>query len=169
MPVDEHREAAGRPGFGFAILTVSDSRDESSDRGGPLIARAVEEAGHVVAVRRIVRDEVEEIGGAAKAALADAAVDVVLVTGGTGVSARDVTPEAIRPLFEKELPGFGELFRVLSHQRIGAAAMLSRAAAGVASGKAIFLLPGSPAALELAMSALVLPELAHLLAQARRR
>ena len=95
-------------------------------------------------------------------------IDVVLVTGGTGLAPRDVTIEAVEPLFDKGIPGFGELFRMLSFAEIGAAAMLSRATAGLASGRAIFLLPGSPAALELALSRLVLPEIAHLLAQARR-
>jgi molybdenum cofactor biosynthesis protein B len=166
--VREHRAEAGAPRFGFAVLTVSDSRDEASDRGGPLLAALVEGEGHAVTSRRLVRDDVDTVSAAAREALADPATDVLLVTGGTGAAPRDVTPEALRPLFDKELPGFGELFRLLSHARVGAAAMLSRATAGVAGGKAIFLLPGSPAALELAVRELVLPEIAHLLAQARR-
>ena len=116
----------------------------------------------------LVPDEGVRIRRAVETALAQPAVDVVLVTGGTGLSPRDVTIEAVFPLFEREIPGFGELFRMLSFAEIGAAAMLSRATAGVVSGRVIFLLPGSPAALDLALSRLVLPELAHLLAQARR-
>ena len=108
------------------------------------------------------------IAAAVDRALAAAGCDVVLVSGGTGVAPRDVTLEAVAPLFDKELPGFGELFRSLSFAEIGAAAMLSRAAAGVARGRAIFLLPGSPAALDLALGRLILPEAAHLLSQARR-
>jgi molybdenum cofactor biosynthesis protein B len=115
-----------------------------------------------------VRDEIAAIREAAEEALEAEGVDVVLFTGGTGVSPRDVTVEAVRPLFEKELPGFGELFRMLSYAEVGSAAMLSRATAGVARRKAIFLLPGSPAAIELAGGKLVLSEAAHLIAQIRR-
>ena len=167
MAVDEHRRAAPNR-LGFAIVTASDSRDASSDRGGPRLAALVAEAGHRDARRALVRDEPAELAAAVAAAIDDPQVDVVLVTGGTGVSPRDVTIDAIAPLFEKELPGFGELFRALSFAEIGSAAMLSRATAGIARGRAIFLLPGSPAALGLAMERLILPEVAHLVAQARR-
>lgn len=168
MVVQGHRSQAGRPVLGFALLTVSDSRNERTDKGGELLAALVAEAGHRLASRALVPDEVEAIRGEVRAALAMPDVDVVLVTGGTGLAPRDVTIEAVTPLFEREIPGFGELFRMLSFAEIGAAAMLSRASAGLNSGRAIFLLPGSPAALELALSRLVLPEIAHLLAQARR-
>jgi molybdenum cofactor biosynthesis protein B len=168
MTVGEHRKEAGRPRLAFVVLTVSDTRSAATDRSGSRLAELVEAAGHGVAGRSIVRDEVEAIRAAARAALDDPAVDVVLTTGGTGVAPRDVTPEAIAPLLERELPGFGERFRALSWERIGAAAMLSRALGGVARGKAVFVLPGAPDALELALRELVLPELAHLLAQARR-
>ncbi len=168
MVVFEHRAEAGKPSLGFALITVSDSRSERTDKGGALLASSVGEAGHRVVSRGLVRDDIGEIRGEVRAALASAEVDVVLVTGGTGLAPRDVTIEAVTPLFEREVPGFGELFRMLSFAEIGAAAMLSRAAAGLVSGRAIFLLPGSPAALELALSRLILPEVAHLLAQARR-
>lgn len=168
MVVLEHRAEAGKPDFGFALLTVSDSRNERTDKGGALLASLVGEAGHRVVRRGRVRDDIGEIRGEVQAALAMPEVDVVLVTGGTGLAVRDVTIEAIEPLFEKCIPGFGELFRMLSFAEIGAAAMLSRATAGLVSGRAVFLLPGSPAALELALSRLILPEVAHLLAQARR-
>lgn len=153
---------------GFALLTVSDSRTAATDSGGARLAELVEVAGHVVVSRRLVRDDSAAISAAVLEALAAPATDVVLVTGGSGVAPRDVTIEAVTPLFDRELPGFGELFRALSFAAIGAAAMLSRATAGVARGKAIFLLPGSPAALELAMERLIVPEIGHLLAQARR-
>jgi molybdenum cofactor biosynthesis protein B len=168
MSVEEHRERAADGAFGFAVVTVSDSRDASSDRGGPLLAELVESAEHRVAGRRLVTDDATAIASVVGELLADPAVDVVLVTGGTGVAPRDVTVEAVRPLLEKELPGFGELFRALSYEEIGAAAILSRATAGVARGKAVFLLPGSPPALDLAATKLILPEIRHLLDQARR-
>ena len=117
---------------------------------------------------RLVADEAEALRAAVEAALAQSAVDVVVVTGGTGLAPRDVTLEAVSPLFDKTIDGFGELFRRLSYDEIGPAAMLSRAAAGITRGRALFLLPGSPAAVRLAMEKLILPELAHLLAQARR-
>ncbi len=152
----------------MALLTVSDTRSERTDRGGERLRSLVEQAGHRVVSQGIVPDEGARIRAAVDTVLEQAAVDVVLVTGGTGLSPRDVTIEAVTPLFEKEIPGFGELFRMLSFAEIGAAAMLSRATAGLVAGRAIFLLPGSPAALDLGLSRLVLPELAHLLAQARR-
>lgn len=168
MVVQEHRREAQESVHGFALLTVSDTRNERTDKGGELLAALVGGAGHRVASRGLVRDDIGEIRAEVKAALALPEVDVVLVTGGTGLAPRDLTVEAVAPLFEKEIPGFGELFRMLSFAEIGAAAMLSRAAAGLVSGRAVFLLPGSPAAVELALSRLVLPEIAHLLAQARR-
>jgi len=166
--VEGHRRAAGVGSAGVAIVTVSDSRDAASDRGGPRLAELVEAGEHRVVDRRLVRDDQSAIHATVRELLEAPDVDVVLVTGGTGVASRDVTLEAVRPLFDRELPGFGELFRALSWESIGAAAMLSRAAAGVSDGRAIFLLPGSPAALDLAMEQLILPELRHLLDQARR-
>jgi molybdenum cofactor biosynthesis protein B len=111
---------------------------------------------------------VAAIRGAIRRMLALPGVDVVVLTGGTGFSPRDVTIDAVRPLLDQEVDGFGELFRALSYQQVGAAAMLSRAAAGLAGDKAVFLLPGSPKAVSLAMEKLILPETAHLLSQARR-
>jgi len=168
VSVDEHRAQAPTR-FGFAVLTVSDSRSDRTDRGGPLLVELVTAPGHHVVWRRIVRDDVQEIRDGVRDAIHPAEVDAVLVTGGTGVARRDSTIEAVRPMLEKELLGFGELFRQLSYQEIGTAAMLSRATAGVVAGRAVFLLPGSPAALALAVERLILPELGHLLAQARRR
>jgi molybdenum cofactor biosynthesis protein B len=167
MSVEEHRaEAPAR--VGYALVTVSDTRDEASDVGGATLAAKVATAGAAVSSRRIVRDEEAAIRHAVREALAEDATDVVLVTGGTGVAPRDITIEALRQLIDKELPGFGELFRMLSYAEVGSAAMLSRAMAGVVDGKALFVLPGSPRAVELALDRLVLPEAAHLLSQARR-
>ncbi len=151
----------------WAVVTVSDSRSPETDAGGSWLVERLGTAGYKTARRSLVRDREIAIRDAVRDALNDAGVDVVLVTGGTGVAPRDVTVEAVRSLLEKEIPGFGEIFRALSYAEIGPAAMLSRATAGVRSGKAVFVLPGAPAALELAMEKLVLPEVAHLLAQAR--
>ncbi len=168
MSVEQHRSAAGAPSFGFAVITASDSRTAREDRSGPLVGELAAAAGHGVVEARLVADEAEALRAAVEAALAQSAVDVVVVTGGTGLAPRDVTLEAVSPLFDKTIDGFGELFRRLSYDEIGPAAMLSRAAAGITRGRALFLLPGSPAAVRLAMEKLILPELAHLLAQARR-
>jgi len=166
--VDQHRAAVeGRPP-GYALVTVSDSRTAADDVTGRRMRELVEAVGSPVVEQTIVRDDVAAIRSAVGALLATDGVDVVVVAGGTGVAPRDVTVEALEPLFDRGLPGFGELFRLLSHRRIGAAAMLSRATAGVASGRALFAVPGSPRAAELALAELILPEAAHLLAQARR-
>jgi molybdenum cofactor biosynthesis protein B len=165
--VDLHRSEAPRA-LGFAVLTVSDTRTTASDRSGPVVRELIVAAGHAVRRAAIVADEPVAIRVEVEACLADPACDAVVLTGGTGVAPRDVTPEAVRPLLDRELSGFGELFRQLSFAAIGPAAMLSRATAGVARGRALFLLPGSPAGAALAMDRLVLPEAGHLVAQARR-
>ncbi len=168
MSVDQHRAAAGNTGFGFMVITASDSRKPGDDLSGALVRERALAAGHRVVESRLVADEATALRAAVETALASPAVDAVVVTGGTGLAPRDVTIEAVAPLFGKTIDGFGELFRRLSWDEIGPAAMLSRATAGVAAGKAVFLLPGSPAAVRLALDRLILPELAHLLAQARR-
>jgi molybdenum cofactor biosynthesis protein B len=126
------------------------------------------EAGHRLVDSTLVRDDVAAIRDAARRLLAAPGVDVLVTTGGTGFSPRDITLDALSPLFDQRIDGFGELFRMLSFQQVGAAAMLSRAAAGLTGTRALFLLPGSPKAVKLAMEALILPEAAHLLGQARR-
>jgi molybdenum cofactor biosynthesis protein B len=168
VSLDEHRAAAASASLGFAALTVSDRRTPESDRSGPLVLERAAAAGHRDAGRRLVPNDAAAIAGALRELLAQDAVDVVVVCGGTGLSPRDLTVESVRPLLERELEGFGELFRALSYEEIGAAAMLSRATAGVVGGRAVFVLPGSPRAAELAMDRLILPEVGHLLAQARR-
>lgn len=126
-----------------------------------MLQQRLERGGHAVVSRGWVRDEAVAIRRAVRAALALRGVDVVLATGGTGVAPRDVTPEAVAPLVSRWLPGFGELFRVLSYREVGSSAWLSRAAAGVARGKLLVILPGSPAAVRLAADRLLVPELAH--------
>ena len=165
MSLEQHR-AEAPAALGFAVVTVSDTRAESTDRGGDYLAAAIENAGHGVARRALVRDEAEAIRAEARAAAGDEAADLVLFTGGTGIAPRDVTPEAVEPLLDRVVPGFGELFRALSYEQIGSAALLSRALAGLASGRVVFVLPGSRGAIELAMEKLILPELGHLAAEA---
>ena len=155
--------------MGCGVITVSDSRTLADDSGGALLCELLQGAGHRVSRREIVRDECAAIQAALTAALGSDDCAAVLLTGGTGVAPRDVTPEAVEPLLERRLPGFGELFRTLSFGEIGAAAMVSRALAGVARGKLVFVLPGSRAAIRLAMEKLILPELGHLAGEAAKR
>ena len=150
------------------VLTVSDTRTPETDTSGRAIRELLEAAGHVVVGHAIVRDEPRDVGERVAAALADERTEVVITTGGTGITSRDGTFEAVDRLFEKRLDGFGELFRMLSFDEIGAAAMMSRATAGTARGKAIFVLPGSQNAVRLAMTRLIVPELPHVVQQLRR-
>jgi molybdenum cofactor biosynthesis protein B len=166
MGLEEHRQESPA-GIRFAVITVSDTRDSASDRGGDYLVRAITEAGHEVASRKIVRDEASEIERAVRGAAARADVDLVLTTGGTGIAPRDVTSPTLERIFESGIPGFGELFRWLSFREIGSAAILSRATAGIVSGKVVVGLPGSPKALELAMREIVLAEAGHLVSQTR--
>ena len=144
-----------------AIVTVSDTRGPKDDPSGDRIAALLERAGHAVASRAWVRDRVPAIRRAARAALERRDVDVLILTGGTGIAPRDRTPEALAPLIEKPLPGFGEQFRALSSAQVGSAAWLSRAGAGIARDRLVVFLPGSTAAVELAVRRLIVPELGH--------
>ena len=166
--VKQHHHSAPKQ-IGCAVITVSDTRTPETDSGGALLAELLAGAGHTLVSREIVRDDVAEIRRAVERALAREDCRAVLLTGGTGTSPRDVTPEAVRPLLERELPGFGELFRMLSFHEIGPAAMLSRAFAGARAGKVVFGLPGSPAAIRLALEKLALPELGHVVGEAGKR
>lgn len=166
-PHHHHRGTSPRRVRCF-VLTVSDTRTAETDRSGRAIRELLEGAGHRVAGTEIVPDEPERIRAAIEARLADPETDVLLATGGTGVAPRDRTVEVVRELLERELPGFGEIFRMLSFREIGAAAMLSRAVAGVAGGKALFALPGSADAVKLAMNQIILPEIGHLLRELRK-
>jgi molybdenum cofactor biosynthesis protein B len=157
----EHHAQADRS-VACGVVTVSDTRTPADDRSGDLIAELLAAAGHSVADRSIVPDEPEAVAAVVRALVERSEVAAILLTGGTGVAPRDQTPEAIAALFTKELPGFGELFRMLSYQEIGSAAMLSRACAGMIDHTALFLMPGSTAAVRLALERLILPELGHL-------
>jgi molybdenum cofactor biosynthesis protein B len=150
------------------VLTVSDSRTPDTDTGGRAIRALLEAAGHLVSGHAIVKDEPAQVADLVRAQLAEPATQIIITTGGTGITSRDDTYEAIDALLEKRLTGFGELFRMLSFHEIGAAAMMSRAMAGTAWGKAIFVLPGSPQAVQLAMTKLILPELGHVVQQLRK-
>ncbi len=139
------RERPFRP-LNIAVLTVSDSRTPADDRSGDLLAERLTAAGHRLAARALVVDDAEKIAAQLGAWIDDKGVDVVISTGGTGVTGRDVTPEALERVAEKLIPGFGELFRMISWQKIGSSALQSRATAGVAKGTYLFALPGSPGA-----------------------
>jgi molybdopterin adenylyltransferase len=170
VSVEQHKASAPGPEtIRVNVVTVSDTRTPATDSGGQLAAELCRGAGMVVAGGAILPDDLgrvrDHVGGLARAA----EVHAVLVTGGTGISPRDTTTEALAPLFDKTLPGFGELFRALSFAEIGPAAMLSRATAGTIGEVVIFTLPGSPAGVRLALERLILPELPHIVAQLRRR
>jgi len=162
--VEDHRSALA--GVRCAVLTISDTRALETDVSGRAIVELLEEARHVVAKRQILRDDSKDVHDAVLGQIGG--VDAVITTGGTGITSRDSTYEAIASLLEKRLDGFGELFRALSYQEIGSAAMLSRATAGVARGTAIFMLPGAENAVRLAMTKLILPELGHVIRELRR-
>ena len=169
--VEKHREAS--PGkINVAVLTISDTRTPETDTGGNAIVELMRGSGHEVARREIVRDEALRIEEVLEALLADAGVDAVITTGGTGISARDSTYEVASRLIDKKLDGFGELFRMLSYGEIGAAAMLSRALAGsvatAAGPKFLACLPGSSNAVRLAMEKLLVPEISHVVFELRK-
>jgi len=150
------------------ILTISDTRTEATDASGRAIFDLLFAGGHQVTGRKIVRDEPDEVLAAISEQMNKPGVQVIITTGGTGITARDTTCETITRLLDKRLDGFGELFRMLSYQEIGSAAMMSRAVGGLAKGKVILSLPGSEAAVRLAMTRLILPELGHLVREASR-
>lgn len=162
----EHRHEAPRSVRIF-VVTASDTRTEAEDGSGAFLRAAAAAAGHAIAGYRIVKDEPAAIRAALDEAAA-AGADAVLVNGGTGIAARDRTYEAVAALLEKRIDGFGELFRMLSFEEIGAAAMLSRAVAGVWGGRAVFSLPGSRAAVRLAWEKLIGPEIGHVVRELRK-
>ena len=152
-----------------AVITVSDTRTPETDTGGTLVVEYLESGGHPVVFRQIVKDEPTEIRAAVAAALDQQDLGAVILTGGTGVAPRDQTPEAVEPLLDRVVPGFGELFRLLSYEDIGSAAPLSRALAGLAAGRVVFVIPGSRGAVRLAMEKLILPEIGHLAGEALKK
>jgi molybdenum cofactor biosynthesis protein B len=165
VSVSDHRKDVPAA-IGCFVLTISDTRTEANDTSGDAIASALEAAGHQLAGRRIVRDDPDTVRQIV--AEETGRVDVVIATGGTGITSRDSTYEAIAGLLQKRLDGFGELFRMLSYEEIGAAAMMSRACAGTIGRTAVFSLPGSENAVRLAMTKLILPEIGHLVRELRR-
>ena len=144
---------------GIAVLTVSDTRSLEEDKSGATLAQRIEEAGHRLAERKIVADDIDAIREIVRAWMADDAVDVVITTGGTGFTGRDVTPEAVEPLFEKRMDGFSEVFHRISYDKIGTSTIQSRATAGVANATFIFALPGSPGACRDAWDQILKPQL----------
>lgn len=162
MAVTEHKDKAHRS-VSCAVITASDTRTEDTDTSGKKIKDLLSEQHHAVVSYQILKDEPVQIAAAVRTLLDRQDVDAILINGGTGIAPRDTTFEAIQGLLEKEIPGFGELFRLLSYHDIGSAAMMTRATAGVAKDKIVVSLPGSTGAVELGMTKLVLPELGHML------
>jgi molybdenum cofactor biosynthesis protein B len=159
----QHRDIAAKQGpVHVAIVTVSDTRTRENDTGGDLIEQRVTTAGHVVAFRTIVKDEPDQIGALLDRITNETDARIVLFTGGTGIAPRDTTYDVIARKLEKVMPGFGELFRMLSFNEVGAAAMLSRATAGTYRGRVVMSMPGSPNAVQVAMDKLIMPEIQHL-------
>ena len=156
----DHHDGHAESAVGCWVVTVSDTRTATTDEGGPLAKKLIIGAGHSLLGTELVKDDDHAIEHALEHALEHGA-RCVIFTGGTGVGRRDVTVETLEPKFEKRLDGFGELFRALSFQQVGSAAWLSRASAGVVKGALVFALPGSPKAVELAVTKLILPELEH--------
>lgn len=168
MSVNEHKKEAPRV-IRCKVITVSDTRTEETDKSGKLMMQLLQEAGHEVLDYEIVKDEKEAIRAAVLRGCEHTEIDVVLTNGGTGIAKRDVTIETVKEIIEKEIVGFGELFRMISYtEDIGSAAMLSRAIAGVANNTAIFSTPGSTGAVRLAMTKLILPELRHVVREIRK-
>ena len=161
----ERHHAAGPRRIACAVITVSDTRTLADDTGGALLVELLEGAGHAVVSRVIVRDDRDAIAAAVQEGCDTEGCQAVLLTGGTGVAPRDVTPEAVKPLLDRELPGFGELFRVLSYEEIGPAAILSRALAGFRGTVLVAALPGSRGAIRTALEKLLIPELGHLVGE----
>ena len=167
MGLEAHR-AASPPSLAVYVVTFSDSRDEQSDTTGELIREALVAAGHRIVGWCIWREDAEKLRGGMQALLGQGGFDVVIVNGGTGIAPRDHAYEVLAALYEREIPGFGELFRALSYAEIGSAALLSRASAGIAKGVLVFSVPGSRGAARLALDKLILPELGHLVGELRR-
>ncbi len=167
-PVSQQlHKAAGPVSVRVAVLTISDTRTVATDTSGGAIVTLLEQAGHHVTARALVKDEPADVTAFVAAQLR-AEAQVIITTGGTGITSRDATYEALDEMLEKRLDGFGELFRMLSYADIGPAAMMSRACAGLALGRVVIALPGSEGAVRLAMTKLVLPELGHLVQQASK-
>ena len=166
-PPEEHRATAPRT-VGCFVLTISDTKTPETDTSGALIRELLAAAGHRVVGSAIVKDEPADVQRIVRSACADDAIGAVVMTGGTGITSRDSTYEAIEALLDKRLPGFGELFRMLSYGDVGPAAMLSRAQLGIHARRIVVSLPGSPNACRLALEKLLIPELSHLAREVSR-
>jgi molybdenum cofactor biosynthesis protein B len=162
MGTAAHREYAGHDPVTVAIVTVSDSRTPETDTNRQYIEKRMAELGHKVAAYRLIKDEPDQVQAVLEELVALPEVRIVLFNGGTGISPRDTTFDVISRMLEKPLPGFGEIFRMLSYSEVGAAAMLSRATAGVYKKTLVFSMPGSPNAVQVALEKLILPEINHL-------
>jgi molybdenum cofactor biosynthesis protein B len=168
MSTQEHKSEAPKS-VNCMVITVSDTRNQETDKSGRLMMEMLEGAGHKIVDYYIVKDEINPIQAEILKGCEREDIDVILTNGGTGIAKRDVTIETVKGLLEKEIVGFGELFRVLSyHEDIGSAAILSRAIAGVVKDKAIFSTPGSTGAVRLAMDKLILPELGHVVRELKK-
>jgi molybdenum cofactor biosynthesis protein B len=167
--VEQHRQEAPST-VRCMIVTVSDTRTPDTDKSGSLMRELLEEAGYVVVRYEIVKDEYDQIQSMVRAAAADEQVEALLFNGGTGIAPRDTTYDAVREILDKEMPGFGEIFRYLSFaEDIGSAAILSRATAGVVGNTAVFSTPGSSGAVKLAMTRIIVPELRHVMREIYKR
>ncbi|MBA3874176.1 MAG: MogA/MoaB family molybdenum cofactor biosynthesis protein [Anaerolineae bacterium] len=162
MGAEDHREKAGKGPVTIAIVTVSDTRTPETDANRQYIEKRMGELGHQVAAYRLIKDEPDQVAAVIEELTMMPEVQLILFNGGTGISPRDTTYDVVSKYLEKTLPGFGELFRMLSFQEVGAAAMFSRATAGVYHGKLIFSMPGSPNAVQVALEKLIIPEINHL-------
>ncbi|WP_019154841.1 MogA/MoaB family molybdenum cofactor biosynthesis protein [Robertmurraya massiliosenegalensis] len=168
MSTTEHKKEAPNK-VHCKVITVSDTRTKETDKSGQTMISLLEASGHAIVDYVIVKDEAEAIREAVLQGCEASNIDVVLTNGGTGIAKRDVTIETVKAIFEKEITGFGELFRMLSYQEdIGSAAILSRAIAGVVNNKAVFSTPGSTGAVKLAMNRLILPEIGHVVRELRK-
>jgi molybdenum cofactor biosynthesis protein B len=165
---EHHAKSAALPQVRCVVVTVSDTRTAADDVGGDTARRLLAEAGHEVVASHLLKDEPAQVAELVRDIARGELADAVVLTGGTGISRRDTTYEAVAALLDKRLDGFGELFRMLSYQEIGPAAMLSRAVAGLHAGLLVFATPGSPAAVTLAVGKLIAPELRHMAREVRR-
>lgn len=164
----EEHKAQGPPSVRCAVITVSDTRTLETDTGGQAVIVHLTAAGHTVVSREIIPDEPSRMRPLLESLRGRDDLDAILMTGGTGVTSRDQTYETVSSLLDKPLPGYGEIFRLLSYQEIGPAAILSRAVGGLLGRKILLTMPGSPAAVRLAMEKIIVPELPHLVREARR-
>ncbi|HEX4125581.1 MAG TPA: molybdenum cofactor biosynthesis protein B [Tepidisphaeraceae bacterium] len=168
MSYHEHQRAAAGEQVGCAVVTLSDTRTLENDTGGATVVALLTAGGHAVRERRLIADDPALLDALLTELLGRVDIDAIITTGGTGINRRDATIEVVRRRLQQELPGFGELFRMLSFEQIGSGAMLSRAIGGILGGKVIFSLPGSVKAVELGMTRLIVPELRHVVRELRK-